>query len=52
VIKVIANLAHEGGGFSGSFSLTPAPVPAAAWLFGTALIGLGAFARRRAARAA
>ena len=49
VIRVVAKLAHNGGGFDGSFTLSPVPVPAALWLFGTALVGLGAFARRRAA---
>jgi hypothetical protein len=30
-----------------SWSLSPVPVPAAAWLFGSALIGLGAIKRKR-----
>ncbi|HHH39498.1 MAG TPA: VPLPA-CTERM sorting domain-containing protein [Sedimenticola sp.] len=31
------------------WEVTPVPVPAAAWLFGTGLLGLAGFARRRAA---
>lgn len=52
LVKVVAKLAHEGGGFDGSFTLSPVPVPAAVWLFGTALVGLSAFARRRRMAAA
>lgn len=39
-------------GFSGNadgFRISPVPVPAAAWLFGTALIGLVGFSKRRKA---
>ncbi len=33
--------------FTTSFEVVPVPLPAAAWLFGSGLLGLGAFARRR-----
>ena len=36
-----------GGAPSRLFELTPVPVPAAAWLFGSALAGLASFARNR-----
>lgn len=37
----------DSGWFAGSTELSPVPVPAAFWLFGTALIGLIGFSRRR-----
>lgn len=40
-----ADLSGVGGNFS--LTLTPVPVPAAAWLFGSALLGLASVARRR-----
>jgi hypothetical protein len=38
----------DGAAFLGSnFQLTPAPLPAAAWPFGSGVVGLSAWARRR-----
>jgi Domain of unknown function (DUF4082) len=38
----------DGGAFlGGNFQLTPVPLPAAAWLFGSGVAGIGALARRR-----
>lgn len=37
--------------FSGSYEVAPIPVPAAAWLFGSALLGLVGVARRRKGQA-
>lgn len=39
---------YSGGHWDLNMDLTPVPVPAAAWLFGTGLIGLVAVARRKA----
>ena len=41
-------LGNDVGGGNGSFG-APIPVPAAVWLFGSALAGLAGFTRRRAA---
>jgi len=45
----ITNLSFDGTRFSGDFSFTVSevPVPAAAWLFGSGLIGLIGIARRK-----
>ena len=45
----ISNLRAYSGGSSEFDPLPPVPLPAAAWLFGSALLGLVAVARRRAA---
>lgn len=37
----------NGGSYAGTLNVVPVPLPAAAWLFGSGLLGLGAFARRR-----
>jgi hypothetical protein len=38
----------DGAAFlGGNFQLTPVPLPAAAWLFGSGLVGLGSLARAR-----
>ncbi len=38
----------DGAAFlGGNFQLTPVPLPAAAWLFGSGLVGLGSMARAR-----
>jgi hypothetical protein len=36
-----------GGAYQGVLVLTPVPVPAAVWLFGSGLAGLAGLARRR-----
>jgi hypothetical protein len=41
-------VSSEGSGTTTLYSVNPVPVPAAAWLFGSALAGLAARARRRA----
>lgn len=49
---IVLGLANSGGaGFfdDASFELAPVPVPAAAWLFGSAMLGLMGVARRRKA---
>jgi hypothetical protein len=46
---IINDLASTGNGLAyGDFTFTPVPVPAAAWLFGSGLIGLIGVARRKA----
>jgi hypothetical protein len=47
LLKVAARLGANGGGFDGTFTLSPVPIPQAALLFGTALVALVGFARRR-----
>ena len=42
-----ANVDPSQSAFFDDFSLTAVPVPAAVWLFGSALLGLGGIARRR-----
>ena len=37
-----------GGIYADNFSISPVPVPAAAWLFGSALLGFFGFSRRKA----
>lgn len=37
----------SGGSYSGVLNLAPVPVPAAAWLFGTGVLGLAAIRRRK-----
>jgi len=37
----------SGGSYAGPLHIAPVPLPAAAWLFGSGLLGLGAIARRR-----
>jgi hypothetical protein len=39
--------AGDKASFTTSFEVVPVPIPAAFWLFGSGLLGLGAFARRR-----
>ena len=39
---------YDTTGFDASISLNPVPVPAAAWLFGSALLGFFGFSRRKA----
>jgi hypothetical protein len=42
------DLGTESAAFlGGNFQLTPVPLPAAAWLFGSGVAGIGALARRR-----
>lgn len=36
-----------GGSYAGTLNIAPVPLPAAAWLFGSGLLGLGALVRRR-----
>lgn len=44
----ITDSGTDGAAFlGGNFQLTPVPLPAAAWLFGSGLAGIGALARRR-----
>jgi hypothetical protein len=44
----ITDAGAEGAAFlGGNFQLTPVPLPAAAWLFGSGVAGLSAWARRR-----
>lgn len=44
----ITDSGTDGAAFlGGNFQLTPVPLPAAAWLFGSGMAGLGALARRR-----
>jgi predicted PurR-regulated permease PerM len=47
LLKVAARLGANGGGFDGTFTLSAVPIPQAALLFGTALVALVGFARRR-----
>lgn len=37
----------DAGGHTGSLVVTAVPIPAAAWLFGSALLGLGAIKRKK-----
>ena len=39
---------YFGGWFYKTASISPVPIPAALWLFGTALIGLVGFSKRKA----
>ncbi len=52
LLKVVAGLGANGGGFGGTFTLSAVPIPPAAILFGTALVALVGFARRRQQQAA
>lgn len=52
LLKVAAGLGANGGGFNGNFTLSAVPIPPAAILFGTALVALVGFARRRQQAAA
>lgn len=36
-----------GGSYAGTMNFAPVPLPAAVWLFGSGLLGLGGLARRR-----
>lgn len=45
VVKVITN--GFGTTLTTDYTLTPVPLPAAAWMFGSSLVGLVGFARRR-----
>lgn len=51
LLKVFSFLGTEGGDISGTFTLSAVPIPPALILFGSALLGLGAFARRRRGQA-
>jgi hypothetical protein len=44
---VTANPATQGGKDVQEFLIGVVPVPAAAWLFGSALLGLGGLVRRK-----
>lgn len=47
-VRIIGSVTQgTNGTYAGMYELSPVPLPAAAWLFGSALIGLGAFARKR-----
>lgn len=48
-LSIINTIVHGSGSVSTSFDaeLTPVPVPAAVWLFGSGLLGLVAIARRK-----
>lgn len=48
VLEVRGNVVGAAGGsYSGVLNLAPVPVPAAAWLFGSGVLGLAAARRRR-----
>ena len=48
VLQMRGNVTGSAGGsYAGTLNLVPVPLPAATWLFGSGLLGLGAFARRR-----
>jgi hypothetical protein len=47
LLKVMAFLGVEGGDIAGTFTLSAVPIPPALLLFGSALVGLGLFSRRR-----
>ncbi len=44
---ILLNMSDQGADFALAGALTPIPVPAAVWMFGTGLIGLVGIARRR-----
>jgi hypothetical protein len=46
---LVSATSKGSGAYSGTVSISPVPLPAAIVLFGSGLIGLGAFGRRRAA---
>lgn len=47
ILQNIANDVDTVSSFATGFYVEPVPIPAAAWLFGSALLGLGVMKRRR-----
>jgi len=45
---LIGDASNVGGQYKANFSITTVPVPAAVWLLGSALMGLGVIGRRKA----
>ena len=50
--KISSEAGGNAGGFVSNGGISPVPLPAAIWLFMTALVGLGVYSRRRAVAAA
>jgi hypothetical protein len=46
-INTISDVVYKGGTLDLSAAASPVPVPAAAWLFGSGLLGLVGVARRK-----
>lgn len=48
VLEIRGNVTGaNGGSYAGTLNIVPIPLPAAAWLLGSGLLGLGTMARRR-----